>query len=74
MSIKIAVNVLDDEEAILIGVKEALSYSDEFDVQCFTKVSEFFTNLSKDIDLIIIDVRLNQGIEIEEILTFSFLV
>lgn len=68
-SIKIVVNVLDDEEAILIAVKDTLSYRPDFIVHCFSKVSDFLSQIDSSVDLVITDVRLNQGIEINDIIT-----
>ena len=67
--IKIIVNVLDDEEAILIGVKDLLSDHPELEVQCYANVDKFLYELDQKTDLVITDVRLNQGYDIEQILS-----
>lgn len=67
--IKIIVNVLDDEEAILIGVKDLLSTHPELEVQCYSNVDKFLFELDRKTDLVITDVRLNQGYDIDHIIT-----
>ena len=66
--IKIIVNVLDDEEAILIGVEDILSDNTDLKIECFNKVDTFFEKIDTNTDLVITDVRLNQGYDIEVII------
>lgn len=66
--IKIIANVLDDEESVLIGVKHVLSDIPELQIECFTSVQKLFDQLDRSVDLVITDVRLNQGYDIDDII------
>lgn len=66
--IKIIVNVLDDEEAVLIGVRHVLEEVNEFQIECFTSVERFLKQIDRAVDLVITDVRLNQGYDIDDII------
>jgi len=54
---KIITYILDDQQHWLDLIKDMLSVDDYFEVAYFAKPDDFFENFSKDIDLVITDVR-----------------
>lgn len=66
--VKIIVNVLDDDQSTLDVIRTEIEWQKEYQVEYFTKVSEFYKSLDKWVDLVISDVRLKQGVEVDEII------
>ena len=59
--IRILINVLDDEQ---IWRDLLAAQLEDYTVVAYSTSSEFFKSFSKDVDLVILDVRLNDGTDI----------
>lgn len=58
MQIKIVINVVDDDPVIPGFIQEMFKTDDMYSVSCFSNPNDFFTQFSKDVDLVITDVRI----------------
>lgn len=58
--IKIIIKALDDQEATVLAIEELFEGNDLFDVQCFTKAVPFLLSITKEVDLIITDFRVDE--------------
>jgi DNA-binding NarL/FixJ family response regulator len=56
--IKVIINLVEDNEGDVIAVKELLRNNPLYELQCFTEANEFLSSLSKNIDLVISDLRM----------------
>lgn len=58
--IKIIIKALDDQEATILAIEDLFKGNDLFDVQCFTKAVPFLLSITKEVDLIITDFRVDE--------------
>lgn len=58
--IKIIIKALDDQEATVLAIEDLFEGNDLFDVQCFTKAVPFLLSITKEVDLIITDFRVDE--------------
>lgn len=60
LPIKIVIKALDDQEATILAIEQLFKGNDLFDVQCFTKAEPFLLSITKEVDLIITDFRVDE--------------
>lgn len=69
--IKIAINVLDDDSIILEFISQLFADDEHYEVSCFSIPDDFIAAFSKDIDLVITDIRIAGYDVIKAIKTIS---
>lgn len=57
--IKIIIKLVEDNLGDVLAVQELLQDNDLYDLECFTEGPPFISKLSKDIDLVITDIRMD---------------
>lgn len=57
--LKIVIKLVEDNIADVMAVQDVLRGNTLYDLECFIEASPFLSNLSKDIDLVVTDVRMN---------------
>lgn len=65
-SVKIVIDVLDDEPIWLQLITDLLRDRLSYHVSCYTNHADFYANFSKEVDLAILDVRVKDGVDIFE--------
>lgn len=57
--IKVVIKLVEDNLADVLAVKDLLKDQPQYDLECFMEAEPFIERLSKDIDLVVTDLRMD---------------